>query len=154
MRCCLKKVLLSENIDAIPVNLFAGCRALTSADLGKKIVNIYDSAFANCCSLDSIKIPSSVKFIDHNSFAMCEKLESVVFEGSDVFAVRNSFYGCKNLNKIYFFDAAEMILPGPTGFEDGFFEGSYKAVHLCSVCGGEMKKGVRGYKCMGCGRKV
>ena len=65
----LKSVVIEDSaVTALPRNLFYGCDALTSVDLGNNITSIGAYAFAGCTSLKELYIPNSVTEIDPTAF--------------------------------------------------------------------------------------
>ena len=77
----LKKLVLSDNLTAIPQFAFSQCRISTIA-IGKSVEMIDYSAFYGCDLLEYAVISRSVRQIASYAFYRCDKLNTVYYEGT------------------------------------------------------------------------
>ncbi|MBR5528568.1 MAG: leucine-rich repeat protein [Clostridia bacterium] len=102
----LRSISIPEGVVFIGDSAFAGCYALTSADLPNSLKTLGYAAFADS-GLRSITLPASVKSID-GAFSRCSSLSSVTMPG-----VKNiggfSFFKCTSLKNISIPDGVENI---------------------------------------------
>ena len=97
-----KAVIISDGIEFIGNNFFAGCRNLSSVTIPDSVNKIGMRAFDGCSSLTSIVIPDSVEEIGFSAFEGCTALENVTMSnnltgsvGSDLFR-DTAFYNNEN----------------------------------------------------------
>ena len=73
----LTKVVIGSNVERIWNDAFAGCKALKSVVMNKKIEIIDDRAFRGCTSLNKIVVPETVWMIGSGAFSGCKGLKTV-----------------------------------------------------------------------------
>lgn len=95
----LKKVEISEGIEAISDNAFMNCPNLTTVLLPKTITEIGSSAFANCAQLSLVQLPESLRVISSYAFSNCQNLETIDIPDS-VAIIRNSAFENSGLQQI------------------------------------------------------
>lgn len=76
----------------IPIEMFRGCKKLTSVILSDEVTAIRREAFKWCDQLQSIEIPSSVQLIEDYAFDNCDNLQLIVEQDSYAYeyAVHNN----------------------------------------------------------------
>lgn len=82
----------------IPIEMFRGCRKLTSVILSDEVTTIRRSAFDSCIQLQQVEIPSSVQLIEDYVFNNCENIQLIVEQDSYAhkYALQNDIpYGIK-----------------------------------------------------------
>ena len=75
----LKTVKIPSSVKKIGEYAFSGCESLASVELSEGLETIEADAFAGYKKLTAIKIPASVKEIQKNAFYNCSELNSVTF---------------------------------------------------------------------------
>ncbi|MDE6295294.1 MAG: leucine-rich repeat protein [Muribaculaceae bacterium] len=75
----IKKVVIGENVKAIPDYAFSGCRSLTSVTIPESVTIIGGSAFEDCSGLTSVTIGNSVQSIGKDAFKGCRDLTKAEF---------------------------------------------------------------------------
>lgn len=69
--------------NVLPSNIFNGCKALTSVNLGRSIDTLEGSNFSDCTSLDDVDLSNIIK-IGGFAFSGCSSLKSVSFKSGVV----------------------------------------------------------------------
>ena len=75
----IKKVVLPENINEIPENLFMSANNLKEIDIPKSVTKIGSQAFA-CSGITSIYISENIDDLGGNAFYDCESLSSILVD--------------------------------------------------------------------------
>lgn len=73
--CNLTKVTVDSN--AMPDRAFAGCKSLTTVELGSNCKKISLAAFELCSSLTTVKIGRGVNYIGDGAFSRCNSLREL-----------------------------------------------------------------------------
>jgi len=82
------------------LNIFSGCRRLTSVNIGSSVSSIGQEAFYGCSSLTSVEIPNSVTSIGYAAFDGCNSLTSVHIPEIDAWC--NISFSNSNSNPLKF----------------------------------------------------
>ncbi len=91
----ITSVIISDYVEAIPADAFAGCTELTAVKISGNVKSIGDNAFAGCTKLAAIVIPKSVTSIGEEAFKGCAMLAAVEFEerNTEITIGENAFTG-------------------------------------------------------------
>ena len=137
-----KNTTISNTIETIGVQAFAGCKALKSIKLANSVTTISEGAFAesgiseiilpNTVSyignyafqnthLRTITIPKSVLGIGEVAFSGNDSLTSVYLENGIGIIHSNAFSACENLKDVYCYSIDVPLTKG-----DGIFGGYYQ----------------------------
>ncbi len=73
----LTKVVLNDNITAIPVNAFYDCIELSDITMGKNIEDIQDGALYHCTQIKELIIPNKVRKIGKLAFSDCTAIKKI-----------------------------------------------------------------------------
>ena len=112
----LKKVVLSEELTAIPNNCFRNCSSLASIELPDGVTSIGSSVFSGCSSLKSVKLPLGMKTLPNGLFSGCSALLEITFPEELTAIPDNCFQNCSALENI--------LLPSKvTSIGNGAFSG-------------------------------
>lgn len=82
------------------LNIFYGCRGLTSVIIPNSVTSIGSNAFSDCSGLISIIIPNSVTYIGSYAFEGCSGLTSITIPSSVTSIGNYAFEGCSGLTSI------------------------------------------------------
>ncbi len=96
----LKKVVLPEELTAIPNNCFRNCSSLASLVLPDGITSIGTSVFSGCSSLKSVKLPSGMKTLPNGLFSGCSALLEITFPEELTAIPDNCFQNCSALETL------------------------------------------------------
>jgi hypothetical protein len=79
-KCNIRSITLPRGITTLPMDLFNGCKELTSVTFQGEITTIEPQAFVECDKLASFTIPRTVTSIGKYAFIGCDNLTEVIFE--------------------------------------------------------------------------
>lgn len=96
-------LILSGNIETIPVNFMKGASKLENVQLGENVKVIKNSAFESCTSLKSIVLPPNLTNIELYAFYQCDQLSGkITVPASCVEIGEAAFKGCFSLEEVEF----------------------------------------------------
>lgn len=87
-------------IEHIREYAFAGCKNLTSVEIGSRVIDIHTSAFQDCTNLTSVIVSDSVQHFGKNSFNNCTSLKSIRIPQNVEYINNSAFKGCTALNTV------------------------------------------------------
>ena len=123
----LKKVVLPEELKAIPNYCFRYCSSLASLVLPDGVTSIGSFVFYGCPSLKIVKLPSGMKTLPNGCFSGCGGLMEIIFPEELTSIPNNCFQDCSALETL--------VLPSSiTSIGSGVFSGcsSLKSISLTS----------------------
>ena len=95
-----KRVILSENLKAIPDNFFNGMENLMEINIPDSVTSIGYRAFSRCHGLSSVTIPEGVTYIGNEAFYSCSELTKIAIPNSVIDLGEGAFYNCGKLTNI------------------------------------------------------
>jgi len=98
---------VSNSVQSIAAEAFAGARSLTSVVLPAGLVSIGDRAFKACGSLATIVLPQGLTSLGTLAFQDCTSLDNVVVPPSLTHLPIGAFFGCTSLTS---FDIPATVL--------------------------------------------
>ena len=115
---CVKKIVITKNVDKIGYNPFAGCENLIIESKNDNFVVkngiVYDKTFTHIlCATDkaigkNFTIPNGITHINRGVFSGCKSLENIDFNGV-TYIDKSSFTNCVGLTDIYVPDTVTYI---------------------------------------------
>ena len=105
----ISNITLPNSLEAVPGNLFAGCKELTSIVIPDKVASIGSSSFSDCNSLKEVKLPDNLEIIEESTFYKCVNLENINFPTKLKEIKSFAFYHCHKLNVPAFNEGLESI---------------------------------------------
>lgn len=96
----LKKVVLNDNITAIPDYFCNHCRSLSEISLPSALTSIGLEAFAYCENLEEITVPSGVTFFDISAFNGCTRLKKASLPNGLSDIGNSCFNNCYSLREV------------------------------------------------------
>ena len=97
----LRIVQIPDLVTKIPYECFSGCKKLTDAIIGERVVDIEWEAFLNCTILKNVTLGGKVATIEESAFANTI-IESIDIPESVTKIYKNAFHGCSKLAQVYF----------------------------------------------------
>ena len=73
----IQSILLNDQVESIPINMFAGCSKLKSINIPANVVEIGETAFSGCKELATVTMGDKVKKIGAEAFSGCSRLEDM-----------------------------------------------------------------------------
>lgn len=73
----IQSILLNDQVESIPINMFAGCSKLKSINIPANVVEIGEAAFSGCKELATVTMGDKVKKIGAEAFSGCSRLEDM-----------------------------------------------------------------------------
>ena len=73
----IQSILLNDQVESIPMNMFAGCSKLKSINIPANVVEIGETAFSGCKELATVTMGDKVKKIGAEAFSGCSRLEDM-----------------------------------------------------------------------------
>lgn len=143
----LTSIWLPDGVAELPANVFNGCTALRTADIGH-ITMMGEAAFHDCHELQSIKYEGSLTLIPKSAFENCKHLQHIELPATVQVIGEKAFHECNALHSIEMgeqltrigkqafdrcFSLDNVVLPSTvTSIEDkAFFEcGSLRSIEL------------------------
>ena len=109
----LTTVNIGDNVIYIPGYLFLDCISLTDVSIGNNVTEIGKGAFENCVGLSVINIPSKVKYIRNSAFKNCSNLKIINYNAQNCTSMGSSSYpvfeNCTSIKDIYIDDSVTTI---------------------------------------------
>ena len=96
----LKTLNIGSSVKTIPSYAFYRCTGLTSITIPNSVASIGSSAFYGCTGLTSITIPNSVTSIGDEAFYYCTGLTSVTIPNSVTSIGNSAFEDCSGLTEV------------------------------------------------------
>jgi hypothetical protein len=116
-------VKISDNITAIPIELFYYCKNLKSVNIPAGVVSIGWGAFRGCESLTSVNIPEGVTSIQNGTFYWCRNLASINIPKSVTSISEHAFDACDGLKSI------TLLNPVPLPITDCQWKDPFKSIN-------------------------
>ena len=82
------------------LNIFDGCKGLTSITIPSSVTGIGYYTFSSCSNLTSVTIPNSMKYISSHAFYYCSSLTSVTIPNNVTSIGEHAFGYCSSLISI------------------------------------------------------
>ena len=73
----IQSIQLNDQVEFIPINMFAGCSKLKSINIPANVVEIGETAFSGCKELATVTMGDKVKKIGAEAFSGCSRLEDM-----------------------------------------------------------------------------
>ena len=73
----IQSIQLNDQVESIPMNMFAGCSKLKSINIPANVVEIGETAFSGCKELATVTMGDKVKKIGAEAFSGCSRLEDM-----------------------------------------------------------------------------
>lgn len=73
----IRSIQLNDQVESIPMNMFAGCSKLKSINIPANVVEIGETAFSGCKELATVTMGDKVKKIGAEAFSGCSRLEDM-----------------------------------------------------------------------------
>lgn len=73
----IQSIQLNDQVEFIPINMFAGCSKLKSINIPANVVEIGEAAFSGCKELATVTMGDKVKKIGAEAFSGCSRLEDM-----------------------------------------------------------------------------
>ena len=73
----IQSIQLNDQVESIPINMFAGCSKLKSINIPANVVEIGEAAFSGCKELATVTMGDKVKKIGAEAFSGCSRLEDM-----------------------------------------------------------------------------
>ena len=73
----IQSILLNNQVESIPMDMFAGCSKLKSINIPANVVEIGEAAFSGCKELATVTMGDKVKKIGAEAFSGCSRLEDM-----------------------------------------------------------------------------
>ena len=87
----IQSILLNNQVESIPMNMFAGCSKLKSIDIPANVVEIGETAFSGCKELATVTMGDKVKKIGAEAFSGCSSLEDMTISPNVEEIGKNAF---------------------------------------------------------------
>ena len=108
-RCCLKTLILPNNVTSIGDFAFYDSSSLSSITIPDGVTSIGKEAFLNCIALSSIVIPDALATIGNSAFSVCTALTSIVIPDGVTSIGEKAFFSCEALTSVNIPDAVTSI---------------------------------------------
>jgi len=105
----LERMVIGDNVTAIPDYLLSNCSGLTSITIPDAVTAIGKYAFSGCAGLKAIKIPQSVASIGEYAFNKCTGLTSITLPDAVTAIKSRTFQYCSALSSVTIGGGVESI---------------------------------------------
>ena len=87
----IQSILLNNQVESIPMDMFAGCSKLKSINIPANVVEIGETAFSGCKELATVTMGDKVKKIGAGAFSGCSSLEDMTISPNIEEIGKNAF---------------------------------------------------------------
>lgn len=87
----IQSIQLNDQVESIPMNMFAGCSKLKSINIPANVVEIGETAFSGCKELTTVTMGDKVKKIGAEAFTGCSSLEDMTISPNIEEIGKNAF---------------------------------------------------------------
>lgn len=96
----LEEVILPNDLESIPNNLFYGCISLKNVQIPETVTSIGSNAFYGCVLIEEFNLPETVTSIGRSAFASCFKLKEIVLSDNITEIGYSAFANCTSLTYV------------------------------------------------------
>lgn len=101
----IQSILLNDQVESIPINMFAGCSKLKSINIPANVVEIGETAFSGCKELATVTMGDKVKKIGAEAFSGCSRLEDMTISPNIEELGKNAFAS------VYYYGTVQSDIP-------------------------------------------